>query len=124
MEYAEERLPDLRWNFHDANLESVRLGPRREVTLRIVLYSIFYPGAPRVEVRFGGIFDSETVHKYFERIQIQGGDEPDSYLARFDALHYDSKKASKPGDLYFFLQLDHYGALKIHCGSLQTLLMA
>ena len=56
------------YNFHDALLEDFQIGPRQEVTLRIALYSIFYPGRPVISVRFGAITNLDAVKTYFGKI--------------------------------------------------------
>lgn len=101
------------YNFHDALLEDFQVGPRQEVTLRIALYPIFYPGRPVVSVRFGAIFNYEAVEAYFRKIDKP---EPEEGLTRIDALHYDTNRQSTQDRLYFYLQLDWEGPLNIHCG--------
>ena len=101
------------YNFHDALLEDFQIGPRQEVTLRIALYSIFYPGRPVVSVRFGAITNLDAVKSYFGKIDKP---EPEEGFTRIDALHYDTKRQSTRDRLYFYLQLDWEGPLNIHCG--------
>lgn len=106
-------VPEMPYDFHDALLEDFEVGPRREVTLRISLYSVFYPASPVVLVRFGAITNFDTVTVYFGKIDKL---EPEERFARIDALHYDTKRQSTQSKLYFYLQLDWEGSLNIHCG--------
>jgi len=74
---------------------------------------IFYPGRLVVSVRFGAITNPDAVKTYFGKIDKP---EPEEGFARIDALHYDTKRQSTQDRLYFYLQLDWEGPLKIHCG--------
>ncbi len=106
-------VPEIPYQFHDALLEDFQVGPRQEVTLRISLYSVFYPGSPVVSVRFGAITNFETVQTYFSKIEKP---DPEVGFTRIDALHYDTKRKSTENKLYYYLQLDWEGSLNIHCG--------
>ena len=69
----------------------------------------------RVAGRVGGIFNDESVAKYVASVTVDAADDPDAYLARCDVIHLDTKKPSNDGDIYVFLELDHFGPIRIHC---------
>ncbi|MBW4683289.1 MAG: hypothetical protein KME19_24860 [Microcoleus vaginatus WJT46-NPBG5] len=110
-------LPDLKYNFHDALLEKVEVGPRREVTLHIILYSVYYEGGPSVQVRFGAITNFDSVSAFFSKIVDEESNEEEGYI-RIDTLHYDKRKQSTAGKLFFCLASDWKGEIKIHCAKL------
>ena len=107
-------VPDLKYEFHDSNIASVQIGPRREATLVIDLYPIFYPDRTTVRVRFGGIFNFEKVKACLDAVEREK-DDPDAYLARIESLQFDTKKRSSSDDLYLYLKLDFQDGFRIHC---------
>ena len=111
-------LPNLKYNFHDAQLDTVKIGPRREITLFVTLYPIYYPGAPQVQVRFGEISNFAAVSKFFNQMTT-GVDEEDS-LERINALRYDQRKKSTANRLFFYCALDWAGEIKVHCAKLDV----
>lgn len=111
------QLPDLRFNFHDALLIDFQIGPRRELTLHINLYSVFYPNYPSVQVRFGAITNFESVQRYMKKLDAPNniGD----YYARFETLRFDTDNLSTAGNLFFYLELDRTGNSEIQCGKFE-----
>ena len=102
------------YQFHDALLEEFQIGPQREVLLRISLYPVFYPGSPVVSVRFSDVANLDTVRTYFSKL---GKPDPEMGFDRIDALHYDTKRQSTEGKLFFYLRLNGEGSLIIHCSN-------
>jgi hypothetical protein len=94
--------PDIEYELHDSTIVAVSTGPRREVSVTIDLYPIFYANKPRVQLRFGGIENFDAVQRYI------------------DKLHYDTEKESKSGDYWFFFQTDWCGPIRIHCSSMSV----
>ncbi len=111
----------LEYDYHDASLVSLSCGPRREATFVFDLYPIFYPDKRTISLRFGGILNNDSVAKYVANVTADAADDPDAYLARCDDIQLDAKKPSKDGDIYVFLELDHFGPLRIHCQHLSEL---
>ena len=106
-------ITDLKYEFHDSLLEKVEIDPRREITLHIILYSVYYKAGPSVLVRFGGITNFDSVSTFFGKIVNEECNEEEGYI-RIDALRYDNRKESKAGKLFFYLALDCQGEIKIH----------
>jgi hypothetical protein len=105
---------EIPYQFHDALLEDFQVGPRREITLKISLYPIFYSGGPTVSVHFGGITNFDTVQAYFRKFEKPT---PEIGFDRIDTLNYDTKYKSTENKLFFYLQLSGEGSLKIHCSN-------
>ena len=85
--------PEVEYELHHSTIVAVSTGPRREVSVTIDLYPIFYPNKPRVRLRFGGIENFEAVQRYVDKIRQEADD--DYIGCRIDAFHYDTKKESK-----------------------------
>jgi hypothetical protein len=101
-------------NYHDANLLEIRIGPRKECILTFVLCPCLNPNNPRVAVRFGGVFNFDSISHFLQRIESEN--RPiNAYLAQCDSLHFDEKRISKVGDNFLLLRLDKFGAIEIHC---------
>ena len=109
--------PKVEYDLHDSTIVSVSSGPRREVSVTIDLYPIFYPDKQRIQLRFGGIDNFNTVQLYIDKIR-QEADDDDYIGCRIDAFHYDTKKESKSGDYWFFFQTDWCGPVRIHCSKM------
>jgi hypothetical protein len=105
------RLAPLRYDYGDAYLLSVSVGPHREATLTVDLKH--YP-ASRVGVCFDDLRNYDTVAAYLQRIR-KDPQYHDVYLARFDAFHRGSEESSGADEARLFLHLDPYGAVQIHC---------
>ena len=63
---------------------------------------------------FGGIFNRESTAKFVSAISEDTHD-PDAFLTRCNIIQLDSKKPSKDGDVYVFMDLAYYGQHRIHC---------
>jgi hypothetical protein len=64
------RLPRLLNDYHDAQLERVAIGPRRELTLFIHLDPVCNPSILEYAVvRFGSIDNFEEVERYFSALR-------------------------------------------------------
>ena len=105
--------PKLPYNFHDAGVASVKVGPRREVTLDAGLDDPAHPPHHSVYIRFGGITNFSEVAPFFEQLPLPR--EQSTYRARIDRLDYDPKERSMQGNLVFRLALDIIGEIRIRC---------
>lgn len=100
----------LRYNYHDANLSGIKLGPRREVTLILELDDIV---GQVIHLRFGGIENFDEVNEFFTRIlSAQSGH---GHIARVDALNYDESTKSTTHKLVFGVELDGFSLMKVRC---------
>lgn len=106
-------VPNLKYNFHDAGLAQVKLGPRKEAGLTVILVEPVAPNNHTVVIRFGGISNFEQVQDYFQKIEAPAY--PDACLARIDDLSYDQKEKSLANKLIFNLELDRFGSAQIRC---------
>lgn len=102
------------YEYHDADLVSVSFGPRHECSFTFDLYSIYYPDTPTVALRFGGVYNHDSVQRFVGAINDDQHD-PNSYLTRCNTIHLDTMKVSRDGDMYVFIDLSYYGAIRIHC---------
>jgi hypothetical protein len=90
--------------------------PRKEASIIIDLYSIFYPENPRIVLRFGGVFNFNKLETYLVELLAEAADE---YIGcRIDAFQYDTKKVSKEDDLWFFFETDWRGPIRVHCSKM------
>ena len=109
--------PELGHHYHDGWISGVTIGPRREITLRVILDSVWNDGVPRtVAIRFGGIENHGPVAEYCELLAqdcAEGGGEG----SRIDRLHYDSDRPSNPNSHWLVLEVEGFGTTKIHCRS-------
>ncbi len=106
-------LPELPYNFHDAEVVSIALGPRREVTLLVDLDDPNHPPDRMVYVRFGGITNFHEVSSFMERVPRSKA--PGAYRTRIEMLDYDTQEKSKHNSLVFRLVLDPAGQVLIRC---------
>lgn len=109
--------PEVEYDLHDSSIVSVSSGPRREVSVAIDLYPIFYPDKQRIQLRFGGIENFDTVRRYVDAIR-QKADDRDYIGCRIDAFHYDTKRESKAGGYWFYFKTDWGGPVRIHCAKM------
>jgi len=61
-------LPDLKYDFHHALIDSVKIGPRREVTM--IIQALLWEGhrghrSPNIYFRCGGIINVDEVTAFF-----------------------------------------------------------
>jgi hypothetical protein len=108
-------LQEITYNFHDAGVASLVVGPRREVTLIVGLDDPSYAPHHRVFIRFGGITNFSEVATFLEQVpdpKFQG-----AYRARVENLDYDPQEQSTHHNLVFRLELDMIGLVRIRCGS-------
>ena len=107
-------LPNLRHDFHHALIDSVRIGPRREVSMTIEV--LLWEGqrgyrSPNINLRCGGIVNFDEVKAFFSKY-------PSLELAR---LGYAQSQKSKPGNLFIELQSEGTGdKLIIQCSSINV----
>jgi hypothetical protein len=109
--------PDIKYNLHDSLITDVLIGPRKEMNISVDLYSIYYPGDRKVKLRFGGILNFETVSCFAEKLR-SGLEEDREFSWRIDGFQYDTKEPSSSNNLYFFLQVEHLGGIRIHCSKM------
>ena len=105
-------LPNLRHDFHHALIDSVRIGPRCEVTMTI--QALLWEGqrgyrSPNIYLRCGGIVNFDEVKTFFSKY-------PRLELAWLD---YAKSQKSKPGNLFIELQSERTDdKLIIRCSSI------
>ena len=110
---------DLKYNYHDGWLAGSTIGPRREVTLRIMLDSVWNDDKElAVDIRFGGIENYDVVAEYCE-ILAKECKEDGGVGSRIDALDYNSEKLSTQNSHWLNLQADGWGLIDIHCRSVK-----
>ena len=98
-----------RHNFHDGQLASYTIGPRRELTLEIALDPVWNKEAPpSASVRFGGIENFADVASFFRALPPPR--RPDHYLAEVIGLQY---LGDEPN--WVVVDLSGHGHIKIHC---------
>jgi hypothetical protein len=97
----------LQSKFHDAGLAGHRIGPRREITLKIQLDPVWNPGKSMVKVRFGGIENLEEVEQFLRAFLPESGDR----LVTIGRLSCQGK----PGALVCMLELWDGPKTKIAC---------
>ena len=115
----------LKYQYHDAMLESVELGSDQQVTLIISLYPIFYPEKTRVSVRLNEIFNFTSFSKYLSPICAEKYEDPtDPFLGTCESLQIDSKFPSSEGSLYFFIKISGFGSFRPHCKGMSETLLA
>lgn len=113
------KLPDLQYNFYDAWIYDVTLGPRREITVHLELWPegnnghvVFQQSSRfKVDVRFGGIVNLDEINAFFTSwVSSQ------NYRNGLHYLAYDPLQLSKPDSLFLKFQFDRSGTeLTIHC---------
>ena len=102
----------LKYEYHDAGVTGVRIGPRREVTLTAKLDHVVAGRDAVVNLRFGGIANFSQVEKYFGGVVADVGE---SYLSRIDELGYDESVPTTSSDLALRLEVDGCGGVQIRC---------
>src|SRR5688572_11134930 len=105
-------LRKLKYEYHDAGVTRVSIGPRREVTLTAQLDRCVAGRDAVVDIRFGGIANFLQVEGYFRGFMADVGE---SYVGRIDGLGYDESVASTSRNLALRVELDGYGKVQIRC---------
>lgn len=93
-------------NYHDAQLASFTLGPRRELTLEVDLNPVWNKEMRSVSVRFGGIENYDEVKLFFHALPKPP--RADAYIAQFVGLGY-----SGEGPNWVIIILDEHGNIRI-----------
>jgi hypothetical protein len=107
-------LPDLKHDFHHALIESVKIGPRREVTMTI--QALLWEGqrgyrSPNIYLRCGGITNFDEVKAFFSKC-------PSLEVAWLD---YAEAQKSKLGNLFIELRSERSdNKLIIQCSSINV----
>jgi hypothetical protein len=99
------------YSLHDASIEAVTIGPRREVRLALALGSarMSDPRLPEAAtLRMGAIENFEQVHEFFARF------EPDP-IARIDRLTVLKRVGSSSA---LTLEIDPQGTIEVVCSKL------
>jgi hypothetical protein len=102
----------LKYEYHDAGVIGVRVGPRREVTITAELDRCASGRSAVIHIRFGGIANFAQVEEYFRGVMADVGE---SYVGRIDGLGYDESVASTSRDIVLRVELDLYGVVQIRC---------
>lgn len=113
----------LSYQYHDALLEQVEFGPGQGVALSFALYPVFYPDAPRVAVRLGGIFNFSAFQRYLAPICTQEADSDDLALGVCETFQVDTKQPSAEKSCYLFIRIQHFGHFRIHCERVTEMLL-
>src|SRR5262245_39725952 len=105
-------IPDLKYDYHNASIGEVKFGPRREVTLRLLL--VLWDGPigrasdDLIQVRFGGIENLRQVKAFFASSAHER-----SEIARLDFV---ADRRSKPGQLFVEVLFERIDArITIEC---------
>jgi len=94
-------------NFHDGQLASFTLGPRRELTLEIALDPVWNREAPSsASVRFGGIENFDEVASFFRALPPPP--HSDAYIAEVIGLQY-----SGDGPNWVVVDLEGHGHIRV-----------
>jgi hypothetical protein len=110
------QLPSLIHDFGHARIESVMLGPRRE--LNLIVTPLVWKGhtgqySQGVGVRFGGVANLDEVRAFFSDAPQER-----SELAK---VGYAADRRSKPGRLFFELVFERIdGRLIVECSNIQV----
>ena len=97
-----------RHNFHDGQLASFTLGPRRELTLEIALDPVWNKAGPSsASVRFGGIENFDEVASFFRALPPPP--RPDAYIAEVIGLGY-----LGDGPNWVVVDLAGHGRIRVH----------
>lgn len=102
----------LPYNFHDAGITHIILGPRHELTLFVDLDEPPSQSGQAVYIRFGGIKNYEESEAYVKKIPQQRS--PNAYRARIDNLKHDHHTPQKQGHPVIRLELEGIGEILIH----------
>jgi hypothetical protein len=97
-------LPDLKYDYYDAHIVDLEIGPRREVSLTMLIHipdSRHWVGYETVAVRFGGIVNFEPVKKFFDDLSRS----PNAYNG-LHYLRYAKDRSAKSGSLFFEMEFD------------------
>ena len=98
--------------FHDALIEEMTAGPRKE--LAIVLRTVNPPSpGERYRVRFGAIDNYAAVVKTQESIQADSED--GAYVGRVDKMHVLNESAPAKDSTEVAIQIDHWETFVIKC---------
>ena len=96
------------YNYHDSNVETVEIGPRRELNLKIHLDPILENGKVAVvNLSFRGVYNLETV-KVFVGKYLKTRPAPNAFLGRIDEL----KKTKRNN---YVIDFDNVGQLSVIC---------
>jgi hypothetical protein len=98
---------DLKYNYHDSNVETVAVGPRRELTLQVLLDPFINDEKVAiVKLSFRGINNIDAVIAFVERhLETRRGP---AFLARIDDL-------TKTGRNDYQISFDDIGELTVNC---------
>jgi hypothetical protein len=101
------------YDFHDAGLAAVELGPRREASLTAALAMPGRMGNHLVTIRFGGIANFNEVEAFFAG--VPAGSSSDRFIDRVYVLGYDRNELQRCDRRVVHLELETYGHLTIRC---------
>lgn len=105
---------ELEYSFHDSVIISCSQQSEDHWLLKLQLYAIPYPQKDIVQLSFSGIYNAQAVTKLIQSV-IEDQLEPEWNGTRINVLQFDTKKASQTSNLYFFLDVDGFSPLRIHC---------
>jgi len=107
-------MQDLQYDFHDAVV--VRCDyTQGSLVLLIELYEVFYPKREKIQLTFSGVLNSATITRLAAALHANQ-DPLDVELGwRINNLQYNTRKRSTDADLHFFLDIDNFAPVSIHC---------
>lgn len=110
--------PELPYNFHDAGVASIQVGPRNEVTLILGLDDPEHQPHLSVYIHFGGVMNFSEVSSFLDTVPRPKV--PEAYWTRIEMLDYDTQEYSKHNSLVFRLVLEYVGQILIRCRNVTT----
>lgn len=100
-------------NYHDGQLESFQLGPRRELTISVDLDPVWNPTTPFASVRFGGISNYEEIKDFMRALPEP---EPNGYIDEVVGLVFVGK-----GPNWVVLDLSRNGSMVVQARNVTEL---
>ncbi|QPB83522.1 hypothetical protein CWC22_011190 [Pseudoalteromonas rubra] len=115
-------IDDIKFNLHDSIIVDISFDERGRLEAVVQLYEIFYVEKPTVKLILSGIFNSSNVRDLVSDINAA---REDGWLGyRINRFQYDSKEACSTGNLHFYLDIDHFWPVTIHCKKINFLEVA
>jgi hypothetical protein len=104
----------LQHNYHDSQLISHKLGPRRELTLQVALDPVWNEGLTSAVIRFGGIRNYDEIASFFNTLPEPP--QADAYVAEIIGLEYLPK-----GHRSLVIDIADHGHVHIHAQNVSEL---
>lgn len=98
--------------FHDALIQELIAGPRKELTIILLTVNPPHP-QERYRIRFGAIENYATIVKILEGIQVESDD--GGYVGRVDQMQVLNEDAPAKDLMEVAIQIDHWERLVLRC---------